>query len=374
MTKHITGESKQRAAAALTAGALTTLGLFWFWGCAPEPKTAERNVEALFDGTDQGNEYGDYTGDAGWTEEKYRARLNGIAGALKGSEDEGLGADILALIEVENAEVLRDLAEAAGLDYRWAFFAGAPDGAIGVGILSRFPLSEPRAHSAHFSAGTVPRPVAEVRVDTGAGPLILLVCHWKSKLGGDKKTEPLRRAGAAIIARRLEELAATEPGAPVIILGDLNENHDEFVRTGGAWPCALLPDSAEAADLAKRAGPRRDFLVLSGQKPPDAAFFPGVPALYSPWLDEAKSGGPNDFEEYQGSYYYKDSWETIDHVLLNAAFFDGLGWEYGGFRAAAEPPFIGDSGTPQGYNPRTGNGLSDHLPLVLYLGRAEAEP
>jgi endonuclease/exonuclease/phosphatase family metal-dependent hydrolase len=386
MMKHKTGESiaaasKRRIAA---AGAL---GLLWLWGCSPEPKTAERlviaswNVEALFDGSDGGHEYGEYTKDAGWTEEKYRARLNVIAGAVRGSGDEGLGADILALIEVENLNVLRDLAEMPGMDYRWAFFAGAPEGATGVGVLSRFPLGETRAHSAHSAAGAVPRPAAEVRVDTGAGPLVLLVCHWKSKLGGDKKTEPLRRSGAAIIARRLEELAAAEPEAPVIVLGDLNENNDEFDRIAGAWPCALLPDSAEAADLDRsrggnrggsrdgnHSGPLRDFLVLSGRKPPEAGFFPGVPALYSPWLEDSP------FAEFgQGSYYYKDSWETIDHFLLSAALFDGRGWEYGSFRAAAEPPFTGASGTPQGYEPRTGNGLSDHLPLVLYLERA-AQP
>ncbi|GHV84597.1 endonuclease [Spirochaetia bacterium] len=366
---------------------------FFFPGCSlsgPETTSPEEliiaswNVEALFDGTDNGTEYSDYSGNAGWTEEKYRARLNGISGAIKGNGDtEGLKADILVLIEIENPAVLEDLAESTAMDYHWAFFAGAPDSAIGFGVLSRFPLGETRVHSAHFPSGAVPRPVAEVRVDTGAGPLVLLVCHWKSKLGGEEKTEVLRRTGAGIAAWRIAEIAAEEPETPVIVLGDLNENYDEFTRIGGAYLCALIPGSAKAAELVrKNPGSIRpgfqDFLVVSGEKPPRTAFFTAgtgaadltVPVLFSPWMENEMPDNGSLFGEgpvYQGSFYYKDTWETIDHFLLNPALFDGQGWEYGSFRLAAVRPFTGTSGVPQGYNPRTGSGLSDHLPIVLRL-------
>jgi hypothetical protein len=80
--------------------------------------------------------------------------------------------------------------------------------------------------------------------------------------------------------------------------------------------------------------------------------------VYSPWLD---------YPEDKGSYYYKDEWETIDHFLLNNALFDQQGWEYESFTAFAQPPFTKSSGVPYPYNPKTGNGLSDHLPIVLNL-------
>jgi len=352
--------------------------IFLTWGCTTEKTKAESrqdrltivswNVLALFDGNDDGSEYAEYKGDAGWNSEKYQARLNGISGAIA----DGLKPDILALIEVENYGVMKDLAEHPKMDYPWFFFAGAPGSSLGVGVLSRFPLLETRAHSAHFTKSSIPRPVAEVRVDTGAGPLVLFICHWKSKLGGEKQTEPVRRAAAGIVARRIAEIAAEDPAIPVIVLGDLNENHDEFTRTGGAYICALLPDTDEAAELAlslpgglrssrKKRGDQkpeiRDFLVISGQKPPEAVFFNGA-AVYSPWLDYSGS---------QGSYHHKDDWETIDHFLLNSALFDEQGWEYENFNTASDPPFTKAGGIPYPYNPKTGNGLSDHLPIVLTL-------
>ena len=370
------------------------LALFLFGCAAAEPETgAERltivswNVQSLFDGSDDGFEYNEFKSGTGWNSEKYLARLNGIAGALKG---DGPEPDILALIEIENAAVIRDLAESVSPDYRWTFFAGALDGSLGMGIVSRLPLIETRTHSCYVPSGGIPRPVAEVWVDTGSGPLVLFVCHWKSKLGGESKTEVLRRFGAALILRRLGEIEAEDPEIPVVIVGDLNENYDEFTRIGEAYPCALLPDTGKAAALMGNvpAGLRpgfRDFFVVSGQKPPRTDFFnKTAAAVYSPWLEDVP---------HQGSFYYKkkDTWETIDHFLLNAALFNRQerpaesdrpaepgspvplgrptmpGWEYGQFRVLAEPPFTNADGLPQSYNPRTGNGLSDHLPIVLVL-------
>jgi len=352
--------------------------VFLTWNCTTgkteTESPAERltivswNVLALFDGNDNGFEYTEYKGDAGWNNEKYQARLNEISGVIT----DNLNPDILALVEVENYGVMKDLAEQPKMDYPWFFFAGAQNSSLGVGVLSRFPLIETKAHSVHFTQGSIPRPVAEVRVDTQSGPLVLLVCHWKSKSGGAKKTEFVRRAAAGIVTRRIEEIAAEDPAIPVIVLGDLNENHDEFARTGGAYICALLPDTDEAAELAAalpgglrpgglgQDGHRpevRDFLVISGQKPPEAVFFNGA-AVYSPWLDYSGS---------QGSYHYKGNWETIDHFLLNRALFDEQGWEYENFNTVSDPPFTKTSGIPYPYNPKTGNGLSDHLPIVLTL-------
>jgi hypothetical protein len=189
-------------------------------------------------------------------------------------------------------------------------------------------------------------------------------------LGGEDNTEGLRRAAARVAARRLEEIALEDPSIPVLIIGDLNENHDEFYRRGGSFLSALLPDDPDAAALAEtaRAGtafegglvPVQDFLVLSGEKPPVARYFtPGTLALYSPW----------DRELEAGSFYYKENWETIDHLLMNGAFFDGSGWEFEGCRVLDQAPFTNSTGQPSAYKPYNGNGLSDHLPLLLTLKR-----
>ena len=204
--------------------------------------------------------------------------------------------------------------------------------------------------------------------------MILFVCHWKSKIGGDDATESTRRASARIIIRRIRELAESEPDVPVIVMGDLNENYDDFYRRSGSIVCALLPDDPRAAEdvnlysidgNAPEAAAaimllQKDFIVLSRSKPPEPRYFPsGVVTLYSPWSAELQDG----------SYYYRNAWETIDHFLLSGQLFDETGWEFDTCQVINAPPFANANGYPVHYNPRTGSGLSDHLPLLLFLKR-----
>jgi endonuclease/exonuclease/phosphatase family metal-dependent hydrolase len=330
------------------------------------------NVQALFDGTETGDEYEEYLESAGWSPEKYSGRLNAIAQAVGTIEPEA--PDILALEEVENAGVLEDLGGGVlgKYGYQWNFFANVSGSSLGIGVLSRFPLVKTKAHSLSFNGETVPRPVMEVWVQQGDEPLALFICHWKSKLGGDDATEALRRASARVILRRMREIQRENPGVPVAVMGDLNENHDEFYRRNGTVVTALMPDDPRAAeftglyglegDAGKAAELQADFLVIGKTKPPAAAYFPpGALILYSPWGREMEGG----------SYFYQNEWETIDHFLLSAAFFNGSGWEFDSAYAADQLPFTNSRGIPDGYNSRTGAGLSDHLPLVLTLKRAE---
>jgi len=323
------------------------------------------NVQALFDGEENGNEYSDFRESALWNREKYTARLTAISGAILKMTEEGAALktavpDFIGFVEVENAGVLKDLASGvlSKHGYNWTAFATLPGSPLGLGVLSRFPLTEARAHSITVGKDTAPRPVLELRIEPRGRPLVFLLCHWKSKLGGEDATEALRRASARIVQRRLRELNESETETPVIVMGDLNENHDEFFRRG--FSCALLPDDPGAAVMAHNASDfSLGFLVLSGEKPPRASCFQEeIPALYSPWYEEPEVG----------SYLFREKWETIDHILLSKALFDGDGWEFTKCRVLDHPPFTASDRSPNSYVPRYGRGLSDHLPLLLNLG------
>jgi len=341
---------------------------------------AEWNVQAFFDGNETGNEYAEYREATGWTIEKYQARLTALSQAIPQMfrEDTGAGADktavpdLIGFVELENSGILENLAHSAlsGHGYFWTAFANLPLSPLGIGFLSRFPFTDIRSHSITAGGNTAPRPVLEVRVEPRGQPLVFLLCHWKSKLGNDDATEALRRASARVIQRRLRELKEAEPKTPVIIMGDLNENHDEFYRRSGtsaAFLSALLPanagTAAMAAAMAANSSAAGEILVLTGEKPPRPLAFPQetfpheVPALYSPWEGELSNG----------TFYFRGEWETIDHFLLSESLFDGAGWEYGACRIANHAPFTTAEGFPNSYVPRTGRGLSDHLPLLLFL-------
>ncbi|MDR0386928.1 MAG: endonuclease/exonuclease/phosphatase family protein, partial [Treponema sp.] len=173
------------------------------------------NVQALFDGEENGKEYTEYRMTAGWSEEKYRARLTALADAAV-RMTEG-GPDILALQEVENETVLKSLAEGplAKYGYTRTLFANNPGASLGVGLLSRLPFLETKTHSVTCNGVTSPRPVAEVRMELGKTPVVLFICHWKSKVEGEDATEDARRASARVVLRRLREIWAEEPDLPV---------------------------------------------------------------------------------------------------------------------------------------------------------------
>ncbi len=366
--------TNMRIAALITAGLFAISTVIWIGSCGGAPltevaSTSESairivvwNAQALFDGTADGGEYDDYAEEAGWTEGKYRARLTSIAQAFEAFE---APPDVFALVEAENAEVLEMLSREylAKYGYHWTFFGNNENAALGLGFLSRYPLEETRVHSRTNSDEVIPRPVLEARITVQEHPVVLFLCHWKSKLGGEKETEPIRCSAARIIARRVSELRREYPDncPPIAVMGDLNENHDEFFRQGGAYLTALLPDDDGAAALAEQTlgtDAVDDFLVISGRKPPVALHFPDEAAVfYSTWAEEPSSG----------SYYYQGEWETIDHVLLDGRFFDKKGWEFSSWRTIRKEPFAGADGFPRAYKPRTGNGLSDHLPLELTL-------
>jgi hypothetical protein len=312
------------------------------------------NVQALFDGEETGNEYGDYQNAAGWNGEKYSARLTGLSRAIPLLTEKG-APDLAGLVEIENSGILEDLVRGplAKSGYVETFFANGPGAPLGLGVLSRFPLVSARVHSIHTGGETAPRPVLEIRIEPRGKPLVVFLCHWKSKLGVDDATEALRRASARIVMRRLREIRRDEPLTPALVMGDLNENHDEFYRRNGVI-CALFPDDPDA--LAAAGGSPVDCLILSGEKPPWKRHTDG-PVLYSPWGRELENG----------SYYYRETWETIDHLLLSDAFFDGTGWDFEGCHVLSRAPFVNSAGYPDAYLARTGRGLSDHLPLVLFL-------
>jgi endonuclease/exonuclease/phosphatase family metal-dependent hydrolase len=339
------------------------------------------NLQALFDGTESGNEYEEYLESAGWSGEKYSGRLSAIAKAIDSIEPEA--PDLIAIQEIESAQVLEDLAGGplSKKGYQWTHFAGNPGMSLGIGLISRLPIERARVHSINIDGSAAPRPVLELRVSrrqeaTENEDLILFICHWKSKLGGEDVTESARRASARIILRRMRELALEEPDLPVIIMGDLNENYDEFYRRNGAEICALLPDDPRSADMSgfntideddpafgtPQGDPQKDFLVLVKSKPPAAQYFPPQAlCLYSPWTNELENG----------SYYYKNEWETIDHFLLSHRLFDKSGWEFETCHVVDQKPFTNSQGYPDAYNPRTGSGLSDHLPLLMFLKYAD---
>lgn len=345
----------------LTAGLLACLlaGI----SCALEAEQAGEsmriaswNVQTLFDGVVNGSEYDDFGAASDWDAARFQQRLEGLKDAFDVFCEAGLPT-VLVLQEIENEETLTALRRVC-LDrrgYRWQAWAGRENGALGVGVLSRVPLAGCRTHVLASEEEPDLRPVFECIVQEPGGDVRLFACHWKSKLGGARETEALRRGAAGLINRRIRALRTAGDRLPNLVLGDFNCNPDEFSRTGEEEATAILPVSH-----ADRGLPGSGLSLLLGDRA-HAERADGRLVFMSPWQDSV----------YEGSYYYDGEWERIDQFLLGPGFFGGDSWVYRGFTVLETAPFVRD-GVPFRFAAHNGLGCSDHLPIAVDFVRVRA--
>ncbi len=311
------------------------------------------NCENIFDDVSDGTEYPEFDPSGGsWNTRLFHTRLMNLAEVIRAS-CEG-GPDIVALQEIENEKVIDTLAGEylKGMGYRWRLCIPGSGSAVNTGVLSRFPFETFRAHRLETGEKDVLRNILEVWIETGSGSLVLFNNHWKSKLGGEEETEILRRHAASLLCRRIREISDREADdGNILIVGDLNENPDEYIRTGEAYQTALMPMAVDIFSVE----PGSESMYLTGDR--SAASVTGDRVIfYCPWE-----------EGEEGSYLYGSQWERIDHILLGAGFFDTLGLEYASFEVVDEPFLFTEDGRPFAWNGRIGRGYSDHLPLLLRL-------
>jgi endonuclease/exonuclease/phosphatase family metal-dependent hydrolase len=309
------------------------------------------NVQNLFDDASNGDEYYEYDPSRGeWSSELFHRKLMALSEVLLHSPRGG--ADILVLQEVENLNAVRTLRDhyLKGGGYRYICVSDTPGMAIQQACLSRYPIVSSRSHRCRLEQGPELRPVVECTVDVHGLRISLLMNHWKSKSGGAEETEPLRLAAAAVVRRVSAEIGEEDPGRDLLVLGDLNERVDEFLRVGRAYPTALVPLSEHTAEIEDLGAV---FLTA------DRGEIDGATCFYSPWL-EGEVNTP-------GSYVYGGEWERIDHALIGPALFDGEGYDYDAFSVRAPEFALDADGRPLGFRRRFGTGYSDHLPILLEL-------
>jgi len=296
------------------------------------------NAQLFFDAVQDGYEFPEFRGNnSRWNEDLYLQRLERmrevilLAGATAGRGSER-GPDVIVLQEIESESVMQDirafLPESSGYNHL-AFAsprnAGFPDSALGIGILSRYPFSSVSLHTVDSPISL--RPMLEAVVSSPHGPVILLNVHWKSKVGSDPfddDGQQLRNLQSVLLTDRVAILKKEHPGVPVIATGDFNQTLEEFV---GVMPLS---------------------------------------SVWPWWLDRCRASlepGP------EGSYLFDGRWEAIDHFFLDTSLFDSQNLEFLAFRVLSTPPLTTGDGKPASFALHTGQGYSDHLPLLLELHR-----
>lgn len=147
-----------------------------------------------------------------------------------------LNADVLALQEVGGAGALLELREAlraAGADYpHWEIVPGW-DTNIQVAVLSRLPIVGRRSHTndSYLLQGRrfhVSRGFGEVDIQAAPGYVFtLFTVHLKSRRVVPQADEAeMREQEGLILREKIEARLAANPGARIVVAGDLNDVKD----------------------------------------------------------------------------------------------------------------------------------------------------
>ena len=322
--------------------------------CSPLPETKAPqsirvmsfNVENMFDGIEQGSEYPKYNPKNGnWTEKDYMGKLNQISRVTIDAAPDG--PDIIGFQEIENKGILTELTKGYLKDYGYKYIVISENknSAIQSAFISKYPFNYVKYHAPQADSGRDLRQIVEVSFDIHGHELIILNNHWKSKVG--KNTEPKRLCAADVVTARLKAIYDENPKAEVLLLGDFNECADEYEREGKGAVRAIMPAEVNLPS-------RFQYLRITGD---DQNKNPKY--LFSPWLW--------DKNQEPGSYVYRGRWETIDNFFLGSNLTDKKGFYFAGFHAVKTQWNTSKKDHPRPYDKASGEGCSDHFPILLEL-------
>lgn len=298
------------------------------------------NTQTFFDAVEDGSEFKEYKGSKSrWTAQKYKARLERLKGTLFAAGEKLTGKkdrlpDIVVLQEVENERVIEDFCKQlpSGENYPYAICPPRSEkGAFTTIILSKYPIERYFVHRLYTEQKRALRALIEIVLNTGSNdkPRLLTVfaAHWKSKTGSSDSAA-IRAQQEAQLIKKIQEHREKNPRIPFIVCGDFNQTLKEFNQ---------LNDFPVCWDVSN-------------------------------YKAENEAGTqPN------GSYYFKNSWEKIDHIFYEGGADSGADSKTASddgtayiepllFFVLYEPPLV-EGGKPVRYNVLTGEGYSDHLPL-----------
>lgn len=299
------------------------------------------NVENLFDATYDGTEYKSFVPGEQWNLALYQEKRAKTVEVLAYAD-----ADVIALQEVENKQVVLDLQQALRKrKYPYVSVTSFPDSAIQLGLISRLPIVDMYVHSVSITAEYGVRGILEVHVRKDDLDIVFLVNHWKSQRGGESSVM-IRRQQAGLLYSRVQALQS-EGMTYLIVLGDFNE---DFTTPNSAfvpaydWQGEGIPVVHDGDAVVSMQ--EQEFLVAE-----DTVLF------YSPLSSLS-----------EGSYWYDGSWEKIDGIFLSLSLlrlFSVEAQDYLTFEEMKIP-----TGAPRSWHrDPLRRGYSDHFPAYLVLRR-----
>ena len=311
------------------------------------------NLENLFDtedDTEKNDEASPIMEMQNDREQAYQSKLANMAKVI--SE---IGADvtknspaIVGLCEMENRKVLEDLVNQETLveqDYGIIQFDSPDRRGIDVALLYKKKLFTPTHYKAKElliyddndkSKRVFTRDQLVVSGVLDGEKIHLIVNHWPSRSGGEKRSRSKRIKAAKLNRQIIDSIFSDDPYAKIITMGDLNDD----------------PSNTSVKDHLNA---KRKTSEL------------GIKELYNPMEDLAKQG--------YGSLAYRDSWNLFDQIIISTELTKKDFSSYRFYQAGIynKTYLVNAHGRYKGYPYRSfasgsyTGGYSDHFPVYIYL-------
>ena len=308
------------------------------------------NVENLFDTVDDPLKDDDEflpEGTMKWKPWRYWEKLRNITRVITAVGGMYSPA-LVGLCEVENDSVLFDLTRRSPLraqGYEYVITSSPDERGVDVALLyqrHQFRLLEKNEHEVLFSDKRLrpTRNILHVAGKTVTGDTLdLFVCHWPSRRGGQRESEPARIDAASLLRRKVDSLFSIRGDANIVIMGDFNDNPDN----------------------------RSISLTLGAGAPDQDCSEKRLYNLFSSHLKELR----------RGTYFFQGNWELPDQIIVSGSLLrqenplyirEGRGYIF-------SPDFLLREEKSSGvkrpyrtyYGPRYIGGFSDHLPVYADL-------
>ncbi len=335
------------------------------------------NLENLFDTINQANNDEEWLpkGAQNWTGAKYRQKISNMARVISEigtSENPNNSPSLIGVSEIENRGVLEDLVKDPQIirkDYGIVHFDSPDRRGIDVGFLYQKKHFKPTSYKAiplmiynnanaekakdkekdkdesdDASEEKNPEPTPNRRIYTRDQLLVtglldgeeihVIVNHWPSRSGGEKKSSPSREAAGKLNRKIIDSLIQINPDAKVITMGDLNDGpYNKSVKV----------------ELGAKA--KREQLKESRD-------------VYNPFEQMQKEGN--------ATLFYRDAGDIFDQIIFTEPFTrkDYSSFRYWKAGIYNKPYLIQTTGQYKGYPLRHGAnevGYSDHFPVFIYL-------
>jgi len=291
-------------------------------------------------------------GKKNFNSERYEQKLTKMAEVISkiGVDISPDGLAILGVSEVENAAVLEDLSAQESIrsrNYQVVHHESPDARGIDVGLLynpSYFKVLSSKAYKldSYYEDSVLKefrtRDQLLVTGELKGERIHIIVAHWPSRRGGEKRSAPRRYAAGELGRKIIDSIQGAEPNAKIVYMGDLNDD----------------PTDKSVKEAMKTVGKVKKLTPET---------------LYSPLETNAKNG--------IGTLAYRDNWNLFDQLIITPGLVTKKNdfETYKFFKAVVynEEYLKNSTGSFKGYPFRTYvgpnflNGYSDHFPVYMIL-------